>query len=56
MKTGPPPNGGGIMESDKISPVEENILQEERVKLPEVVAKILELREKGWGQRRIAGV
>jgi len=54
MKTGPPPNGGGIMESDKISPVEENILQEERVKLPEVVAKILELREKGWGQRRIA--
>lgn len=42
------------MESDKISPVKENILQEETMKPPEAVAKILALREKGWSQRRIA--
>ena len=42
------------MESDKITPVQENILHEGMMKPPEAVSKILALREKGWGQRRIA--
>lgn len=42
------------MNFDKISLVENNILQEGVVEQPETVTKILNLRERGWGQRRIA--
>ncbi len=42
------------MKTDKISPVLTSSLQEEIMKPPEAVEKILILKERGWGQRRIA--